>query len=146
MPAGRPTKYSLELANKICSRLAAGEPLTRICREPDMPCYATVMDWLLGKHPEFTDMYTRARELQAEYWAEEIQEIADDGTNDFVERETKNGKVVLADHEHINRSRLRVDARKWTAARLLPRKYGDKLQHTGDGGGAIEIVWRGDDD
>ncbi len=46
---------------------------------------------------------------------------------------------AVVDHEHIQRSRLRVDARKWIAAKLLPKRYGDKLQHTGDGGGPIRV-------
>ena len=45
----------------------------------------------------------------------------------------------MANNEHIQRSRLRVDARKWIAAKLLPKRYGDKLQHTGDGGGPIRV-------
>ena len=60
--------------------------------------------------------------LQAEHWAEEIIEIADDSKNDFVEKE---GHTAL-NSENINRSRLRVDTRKWLMARLAPKKYGDK--------------------
>ncbi len=48
----------------------------------------------------------------------------------------KDGKKTL-DHEHVQRSRLRVDTRKWAAGKLAPKRYGDKLQHTGEGGGPI---------
>lgn len=74
--------------------------------------------------------------------ADEICTIADDGTNDYVEEQRKNGAVIICDQEHINRSRLRVDARKWVAAKLLPKKYGEKTQITGDGGGPVTFTLR----
>ncbi len=135
--AGRPSLYTDKLAAKICRRLAVGESLRAICADKAMPAISTVMGWLFdGKHGEFSEQYARAREAQAEVRADEIVDIADDDTNDFTA--DKDGKLV-ADHEHIQRSRLRVDARKWIAAKLLPKRYGDKLQHTGDGGGPIRV-------
>ena len=62
----------------------------------------------------------------AEFWADEIMDIADDGTNDYVERESDSGTQVVCDQEHIQRSRLRVDTRKWFLSKLLPKKYGDR--------------------
>ncbi len=132
---GRPSLYTEALATKICRRLAEGESLRAICADKAMPAISTVMGWLFdGNHDEFLEQYARAREAQAEVRADEIVDIADDDTNDFTA--DKDGKRV-ADHEHIQRSRLRVDARKWIAAKLLPKRYGDKMQHTGDGGGPI---------
>jgi hypothetical protein len=139
---GRPTDYTPELAAKICERLADGWSLRQICGEDDMPDKATVLRWI-PKFPEFRDQYARAREAQAEFWLDEILEIADDGSNDWVERQRKDGSTYEAiDQEHINRSRLRVDSRKWIMSKLLPKKYGDKvdLQHTGADGGPIHIV------
>lgn len=130
--AGRPSKYTEKLAAQICIRLAEGESLRQICRDVDMPCKATVLNWLFDNDPAkdgFLDQYVRAREIQAENWADEILEIADDGTNDWVEREV-GGKAL--DPEHISRSRLRVDSRKWLMSKLLPKKYGDKVQHGND--------------
>ena len=102
-----------------------------------MPARSTVIGWLFdGDHEEFMDQYARAREVQAEVLADELADIADDGSNDFTT--DKNGKAVV-DHEHIQRSRLRIDTRKWVAAKLLPKRYGDKLQHTGEGGGPIRV-------
>ena len=69
---------------------------------------------------------TRAREEQADKLFREIIEIADDASGDYVT--TSDGKRIV-DHENIQRSRLRVDARKWAAARLAPRKYGDRVEH-----------------
>ena len=135
---GRPSLYTEALAAKICTRLAEGKSLRSICRDDAMPAISTVMGWLFdGKHEDFPEQYARAREAQAEVRADEIVDIADDDTNDFMA--DKDGKLV-ADHEHIQRSRLRVDARKWIAAKLLPKRYGDKIQHTGEGGGPVTFI------
>ncbi len=135
---GRPSLYTEALAAKMCRRLAEGKSLRSICRDDAMPAISTVMGWLFdGNHDDFSEQYARAREAQAEVRADEIVDIADDDTNDFTA--DKDGKLV-ADHEHIQRSRLRVDARKWIAAKLLPKRYGDKLQHTGEGGGPVTFI------
>jgi hypothetical protein len=74
-------------------------------------------------------MYARAREMQAEIIASQVLPISDDGSADNVVRYREDGSEYQAvDQEHINRSRLRVDARKWLAAKLAPRKYGDLQQ------------------
>ena len=92
-----------------------------------MPGKTTIMKWL-ESNLEFRGQYVRARELQAEHWAEEIIEIADDSQNDFIEKEGRDGSTYEAvNFENINRSRLRVDTRKWLMARLAPKKYGDKI-------------------
>jgi hypothetical protein len=76
-----------------------------------------------------SEMYARARQERADLLADEIVEIADDGRNDtYVDDEGK----VRVDHDVIARSRLRVDARKWVAAKLKPRVYGDKLELSGE--------------
>lgn len=134
---GRPTRYTHQLATKICVRLAEGESLRSICDDDAMPSLRTIMRWLFdGEHEEFWQQYARAREAQAEVRADEIIEIADDGSIDFTT--DKDGKPIV-NHEHITRSRLRVDTRKWIASKLLPKRYGDKLQHTGEGGGPIRV-------
>ncbi len=134
---GRPTRYTPEVAADICTRLAEGESLRSICDDAAIPARSTVLGWLFdGEHEEFIDLYACASEAQAEGRADEIVDIADDVSSDFTK--DKDGKAVV-DHENIQRSRLRVDARKWIAAKLLPKRYGDKLQHTGDGGGPIRV-------
>jgi hypothetical protein len=101
-----------------------------------MPDKSTVMRWL-AQNEAFRDQYARARESQADHLAEEILQIADDGSNDTYQ--TENGEAV--NHDVIARSRLRVDTRKWLASKLAPKKYGDKVtqEHTGEGGGAIPV-------
>jgi hypothetical protein len=134
--------YTQEIADEILVRLAEGESLRAICRDLHMPDKATVLRWLQSNE-EFRDQYARARELQAEGQADELLDIADDGTNDWVNRETRDGGTIrVLDGEHVQRSKLRVDARKWIAARLLPKRYGDRIahEHSGSGGGPIEIT------
>jgi len=120
-PVGRPSKYSQELADRICSELAEGISLRAICKPDDMPHKATVFRWL-RTHDEFRDQYAKAKEESADALLEDMLYIADDGTED------------------VQRSRLRVDVRKWAASKLKPKKYGDtsQLQLTGAGGGPIE--------
>ncbi len=134
---GRPSLYTEALAAKICQRLAEGETLRSICRDQAMPDKATVLRWLADKtKADFRDQYAHAREMQADALFDEALEIADDASGDWMV--DKDGKKTL-DHEHVQRSRLRVDTRKWAAGKLAPKRYGDKLQHTGDGGGPIRV-------
>lgn len=136
---GRPSLYTPELAALICERLAAGETLRAICRDEGMPAHPTILGWT-KTNQEFSDQYARAREQGYGLLAEELLEIADDGTNDYVERERENGtKHVVFDAEHVQRSRLRVDTRKWLLSKALPKIYGDKIQHTGGSEGDAPI-------
>jgi hypothetical protein len=120
----------------------------------DFPVRSTILKWLssgrtaqqkdgyLLEEEQFaisvSDIYELGKEFQADFMADEIIEIADDDANDYVENLDKDGKCIgyKVDGEAIQRSRLRVDARKWVAAKLRPKKYGDKqqLQHSGADG------------
>ncbi len=88
----------------------------------------------LSRNPRFADQYARAREALVESWADEIIDIADDGTTDYITKVGRNGAEYEAvDQEHIQRSRLRVDARRWLLSKLNPGQYGDhmEVEHTG---------------
>ena len=138
----RPTRYNKTLAEGICLEIMMGRSLRSICEDKDMPDKSTVCRWLADKNKsEFRDQYAYAREIQAEMMGDELLDIADDGTNDFVERTKRDGSVeVTLDKEAVLRSKLRVDARKWLMSKLKPKKYGDKITQelTGKGGGAIK--------
>jgi len=133
---GRPSIYTKDIASEICVRIGIGESLNTICKYDRMPCKATVMFWLVDavkdnaspELKEFLDQYTQAREHQANGWADETVDIADDGTNDYVEKVGKDGKYESLNSENIQRSRLRVDTRKWFLERLKPKKYGTQLK------------------
>ena len=132
---GRPlnacTRYTLELAEEICQRIASGESLAAICRSEHMPPTATVQTWVLDNREGFAAVFDRARELRAEKWAEELIDIADDSTNDYMDRVNAQGNVTrVLDTEHVARTRLRLDTRKWVISKVLPKKYGDKVELT----------------
>lgn len=137
---GRPSLYSQALCDTICGRLAIGESLRSICRDEAMPGMSTLMVWL-ARNAEFREQYAQARELQAEYLVDEIIEIADDGTNDYMVAKDAEEEITgwRANGEHLQRSRLRVDARKWAASKMAPKKYGDRstTEHIGDANNPI---------
>ena len=141
---GRPTTYTPEIGREICERMADGESLRAICRDAHMPGESTVRGWVLdGKEAEderhgFSAQYARAEQLRAMRWADEIVDIADDGRNDFTQREGDGGEV--SNHEHINRSRLRVDSRKWLLSKVLPKVYGDKMKVGAEDGGSVSFT------
>jgi hypothetical protein len=123
---GRATEFDQAIADVICDRLTNGESLRSIALDDAMPAASTVYKWL-SQNEQFADQYAHAREAQADTLADEIVDIADDGSNDWMERELESGKTIeVVNAEHIARSRLRVDARKWVAAKLKPKKYGDR--------------------
>lgn len=124
---GRPSAYSAGLADIVLALLAEGLSLSEICRRDDMPARSTVHQWIADNVDGFTDKYARAREAQADRFADEIVEIADDSTNDWVERKRGKDTVTDLDYDHVQRSKLRVDARKWLMARMAPKKYGDRV-------------------
>lgn len=107
--AKKRVRYTQTLAQLICSHLADGMSLAAICAMRGMPKKSAMMDWLL-KHDDFRQRYGLARALQADALFDEILTIADGSTEDTDQR-----------------AKLKVDTRKWMAARLAPKKYGDKI-------------------
>ena len=138
----RPLEFDQGRADTICERIADGESLRSICADEAMPATSTVCKWL-SRVPQFAEQYTRARELQADALFDEILEIVDDGLNDWIERKGDDGKTIgwIENGEALRRSALRVDARKWMAGKLQPKKYSEKhqLALTGPDGGAVRI-------
>ena len=123
---GRPSVYTEEIATAILERMYAGESLRSICASDDMPNRSTVLLWSVQDRNGFSAHYARACEARAQYWADELLDIADDGTNDWMERlDDKGGVSYTVNGEALQRSRLRVDTRKWLLSKLVP-KYADK--------------------
>ena len=121
-------EFSQELFDRICERIAGGESLRAICQDADMPSGEAVRKWLLkDSGGELVAQYARAREAQADTLFDEMLEIADDARNDWMERRGEDDAGWQANGEHIQRSRLRLDARRWMAGKLRPKVYGDKL-------------------
>ena len=127
---GRPTAYTEEIAKEICERLASGESLNAICRTERIPHKVTIMRWLLSEqeiYASFRNQYAQAREIQYQFMADEIIDIADNASNDWMEREDPDNKGFNFNGEAVARSRLRVDTRKWFMSKVLP-KFADKQE------------------
>ena len=117
--AGRPSDYSLALIETICDRIATGESLRRICEEDGMPHHITVIRWL-AKHDEFASRYAHAREIQAQTFVDKMLDVAESRP----ERNPITGALDPASVAHI---RNKIATMQWLAAKLAPKKYGDKL-------------------
>lgn len=145
---GRPKSRTDEqikiIKNEICTRIATtSRSLRQICADmvkdfDNMPSFSTVM-FMLVDDKEFQDQYARAKARQAELLFDEILEISDDSSLDMAF--TEEGKPFI-DHEHVNRSRLRVDSRKFYIAKILPKKYSEKHEVTGKDGGPVEFLFK----
>lgn len=122
--------YPAETRTEICRRLANGESLRKICIDEGMPSKWTVLEWL-AKDEEFAAQYTRARELQAELYLDEIIAISDDSALD-TEIDPETG-AERTNHEVVARAKLRVDTRKWAMSKMAPKKYGDRTAIDVDG-------------
>lgn len=150
---GRPTKFTQALADEICRRVIGGQSLREICAAEDMPAKSTVLAWA-ADNEEFSYQYARAREAKADLWAEGTVEIADESMLDaealeetlvachVAEQEARESKDDDAERQAIAKARaavegykarqdarrLQIDARKWAAPKLAPKKYGSKLE------------------
>lgn len=129
---GRPSEYTVETADKICDLLSEGHSLRSVCANEGMPDKVTVFRWI-RTYEEFRNQYARAKEESADAMAEDTLDIADDGTNDYMTITKGDREYEVVNGEAIQRSRLRVDTRKWLMAKMKPKKYGDKLDMTTNG-------------
>ena len=124
---GRPTRYTKELSFEICARLAEGEPMTKITKDAHMPAPSTLYRWL-ATDSEFRDRYEVARADGAHTFASQIVEIVDEEPQ-YVFDDKGNKRV---DPGSIAQKRLKMDGRKWIAAKYLPKVYGDRTVVQGD--------------
>lgn len=124
-PHGRPAVYSDPIADEICARLSSGDSLKTICSDETMPARSTVYLWLVANEAGFSDKYARAKSAQQEAAVDELAEVAE--------------KTLRGEFDP-QAARVYADIIKWRAARLAPKKYGDKVttEHTGPGGGPVQ--------
>jgi hypothetical protein len=144
---GRPTKYNQRLGAEICRRLSTGRTLRDVARDRRMPAESTIRGWANSNTEGFAAQYSRAREIGYQAMADEILEIADDGTKDWIAAKGREGegKRVL-NSEHVQRSKLRVDARKWLLTNALPKMPANKTEQGASSGPlVVEIVRFGND-
>lgn len=127
---GRPPKLTKALGTKICELICEKYTLRQIEKMDGMPVKSNIVAWQFKEGPIyrwFQEQYARALKIRAFAWSEECIDIADDGSNDWYMREGK----VCADHEHIQRSRVRIDTRKFIISKVLPKVFGDNPQQDG---------------
>lgn len=130
---GRKPHYGQAERDEVIARLKEGETLRSICRSDHLPAIATVIEWR-DKCPEFAEQYDKARQVGWEILAEELLDIADDGSNDYIERMDPDNPGYVSNGELVQRSRLRLDTRKWLLSKCLPKIYGEKqkIEHEGN--------------
>lgn len=132
----RPSKYTEKLAETICEEIAnSTKGLHKIAKNQGVSV-SMIMRWL-NEHQPFREQYARAREIQADLLAAQIVEIADKQRVGKKIKTTKEGGAIVGEEvttgDMTERSRLMIDARKWLAGKLAPKKFGDKLDLTTDG-------------
>lgn len=133
----RPSDFTQDLADKICLRLSQGESLKTICSDEDMPNASTVHLWVIEDREGFSKKYARARNIQAEVMFDEILEISDKSDN-IVDSGNEKKSSAYAQNQ-----RLKVDSRKWYLSKVLPKKFGDKLDLTTDGEKLPAPIYKG---
>lgn len=135
---GSGSKFNQEMADRILELMRSPMSLRRACIEVGI-APSTVIRWK-NDNTDFGEQYAIARLDQVEAYVDEIMDIADDRSLDYYEVKDSNGNIrKVVDHEHINRSRLRVDTRKWYASKVAPKLYGDKLQVDQTVQGSLEM-------
>ena len=136
---GRPSSFTQDMADTICTRIAEGESLRKICGDDWMPERVTIYRWLAAD-PDFCNQYTRAREDQADTLADEIIAIADEQP-EVIAVLNKHGELIehKLDNAFLQWQKNRMDARKWTAMKLKPKKYGDRQILAGDSEAPLEV-------
>lgn len=140
---GDESSFTKELADKICQEVSEGKSCRLVCRELNIP-QTNVRYWYLHDVQGFAAQYARAREAQMEAWADEITEISDDGTNDWMTIKRGGEDVEVPNQEVLQRSRLRVDTRKWLMSKIAPKKYGERIEQriSGADGGPVQFSWK----
>lgn len=132
---GRKSTYTDEVADAICGMLAEGMSLNAICmNNATFPAESTVRLWVQRDECGFSAKYARAREIGYEHHADKIIELADTCRIGVKTTTKDDGKTETVEGDMVERTRLQIDARKWILAKMLPKKYGDRLhtEHSGE--------------
>lgn len=128
--------FSEELISTIFNRVSNGESINKNCSTPDMPCRNSFFEWV-DKSEDVQRRYQLAIIARTDFYAEEIIAISDDGSKDTYLDGDGNERT---DNEVVARAKLRIDARKWFVSKMNPKKYGDKLELSGDANSPLVVV------
>lgn len=125
---GRPTIFTPEMGDDICQHIADGLSVRKVCEIDGMPKMTTIFRWLAdGEHEVFRTQYEKSREIGLEVHADSILEIADTPLEGVETKIMADGGVEVKKGDMLGHRRLQIDARKWVLSKLLPKKYGDKM-------------------
>lgn len=128
---GRPTLFTHEVAAVILIELSEGKTLKAVCAQrPDFPAPSTVRGWVTENREGFSALYARARDIGLDAMAEELFDIADDGSNDLMTITKGDFEYEIENKEVTNRSKLRAQVRQWYLAKMAPKRYGEKVEVT----------------
>lgn len=129
-----------EIAKIILDRIKSGMSLIKATANNDPISDSTFDEWC-SNDKELAGEYARAREQRADKIFEEMLSIADDGTNDTMIITGKDGTPIEVENkEWVNRSKLRIDTRKWMLSKMQPKVYGDKVDVTTDGKAITAVI------
>lgn len=124
-------KITESVALELLNRLARGETLKSICKDITMPSYQQVMKWV-KTDPDFQEAYLSAQEFRMNMFADEILEIADNSVGDVRLGFDKHGNVIPElNVEAIQRSKLRIDTRKYLMERYAKETYAPQKNTSG---------------
>ena len=137
--------YDEELAVELCDRIAQGEGLEEICRDPRFPSERSIRRWMADQ-PTFRLAYSRAREAQMDKWSDDVIKISDEMTASTIVRTDKEGREieVVTDPTAVQAAKLRIDTRLRLMSKLAPKTYGDKVDVNVSG--SIEVSTLSDEE
>lgn len=132
MAGSRPDTYTKEIGDRLCGELVKGRTLRAVLNDEGMPCPVTLWRWRT-RHAEFDAQITASRAAGMEYVIDETRDIVDDGSNDWMEKNGRDGVGWQVNGEAIQRSKLRVEQRFREAEALAPKVYGKRqaIEHSG---------------
>lgn len=130
--------FNQATADAICERIAEGEPLREICREPGMPAWRTVYDWKT-ENADFAARFAHAREVGYDAIAEEALTIADTPL-EGVETTTDDKGTSEKRGDMLGHRKLQIETRLKLLAKWSPKKYGDKLALAGDSENPLTVT------
>jgi len=126
-PYNHTEEEKIIIVTEICDRVIEEKISFNKAVKESKISYVTFFQWL-SKSDQLKELYNYATLIRSDILFDEMIDIADDGINDFVKKQISEGvEVEILNSEHIQRSRLRIDARKWILAKMQPKKYGERL-------------------
>jgi len=132
---GRPSTYDPDIARMMCEQLSEGIPLREICRQDGFPLWRTVYNWM-SRDPELSTAIAHARDVGYDAMAEDCLIIADTPMlgEEISESEDDEGvkRVTIKKVDMLGHRKLQIETRLKLLAKFNPKRYGDKLVHSGD--------------